>query len=41
MWNALQNGDYKEASKQALDSNWAKQTPERAQRFANFLLTLD
>ena len=41
MWDALQNGDYEEASKQALDSNWAKQTPERAQRFADFLLTLD
>lgn len=32
MLRALEIGDYAGAKKEALDSNWAKQTPERAQR---------
>ena len=31
---ALQNSDYKEASVQMLDSRWAKQTPNRANRMS-------
>ena len=32
MIKALKDNDYKEASKQGLDSLWAKQTPQRANR---------
>ena len=32
MIEALRSKDYKEASKQGLDSLWAKQTPQRANR---------
>ena len=38
MWKALKDGDYKEAYKQALDSKWAKQTPNRAKKLANIFL---
>ncbi len=34
---ALKARDYAEAKKQALDSQWAKQTPERAMRHARVL----
>lgn len=34
MLNALQTGDYMEASKQALDSEWARQVGDRAHRIA-------
>lgn len=37
MWKALEVGDHEEASKQALDSLWATQTPERAERHAQVL----
>ena len=37
MWAALEARDWKEARACALDSKWAKQTPERAQRVANQL----
>lgn len=36
---ALDKYDYKEAALQALDSRWAKQTPERANRHAEVLRT--
>ena len=36
---ALECGDYYEASYQALDSRWAKQTPERANRHAAVIAT--
>ncbi len=35
----LQRGDYELAAKEALDSNWAKQTPERAARIAKQIET--
>lgn len=31
----VSKGDYEEASKEMLQSKWAKQTPERAQRLSN------
>ena len=34
MLKALQDGDYKQASVEMLDSRWAKQTPNRANRMA-------
>lgn len=34
---AINRGDYKTAALEALDSGWAKQTPERAQRMAQIL----
>lgn len=37
MWAALAIGDDKEAAAQALDSRWATQTPERAERHARVL----
>ena len=37
MIEALKAGDCSEAKKQALDSKWAKQTPERAMRHARVL----
>ncbi len=41
MWAALENKDYTKASTEALDSKWARQTPERAMRHAKVLLTGD
>jgi lysozyme len=37
MWAALAMRDYERAYIEALDSNWAKQTPNRANRVANIL----
>jgi len=37
MWKALDAGDYEQAAVEALDSKWAKQTPERAKRHAQVL----
>lgn len=37
MCNALSVRDYETAAREALDSNWAKQTPARAQRMAQIL----
>jgi lysozyme len=34
MWAAIEVGNFEEASKQMLDSLWAKQTPKRALRHA-------
>lgn len=39
MLAAIQVHDWSEASKQCLDSNYAKQTPNRAKRIANLLKT--
>lgn len=39
MWAALAMRDYQRAHDEALDSNWARQTPNRARRVANVLLT--
>lgn len=35
----MQRGDYELAAKEALNSNWAKQTPERAARIAKQIKT--
>ncbi len=37
MWTAIEAGDFDEAYTQALDSRWAKQTPNRAQAVASLL----
>lgn len=37
MWVALKRFDYKEASKQMLDSTWAVQTPNRAKKLAEMM----
>ena len=37
MWKAIEQGDYKEASKQMLDSRWAEQTPQRAYKLARIM----
>ena len=37
MWKALKENDYEEASKQMLDSLWAKQTPKRAESLASVM----
>jgi lysozyme len=37
MWTAIEAGDFDEAYTQALDSRWAKQTPNRAQEVASLL----
>jgi len=37
MWRALDKKRYKTASKEALDSLWAKQTPQRAKRIAEVI----
>jgi len=37
MFVALSNQDYNEASLEMLDSRWAKQTPDRANRLANLM----
>ncbi len=39
MWQAIEKGDWEEAAKQALDSRWAIQTPNRANRHAEVLRT--
>ena len=41
MWAALEAGDYQLAHDEALDSRWHRQTPNRARRVANVLLTGD
>lgn len=40
MIDAIEAGDWREAAEQALDSNWAKQTPKRARHLANELLKI-
>lgn len=37
MWHALAEGDHNQAALEALDSRWAQQTPERAERHARVL----
>ncbi|MEA1892661.1 MAG: glycoside hydrolase family protein [Campylobacterota bacterium] len=37
MWEALDNTDYRTAKKEALDSRWSKQTPNRAARIAKII----
>ena len=37
MWEALKVGDYSNASKEMLDSNWHKQTPKRCEYLANIM----
>ena len=39
MWDALERKDWQAAQREALDSAWAKQTPNRARRIAAILLT--
>ena len=39
MWAALARNDCQAAHDEAIDSNWHKQTPERAKRVAAILLT--
>lgn len=39
MLSALGVGNYAEARRQCLDSNWARQTPQRANRIANCIAT--
>lgn len=39
MLTAVELGDFDEAANQALDSRWARQTPERADRHAEMLRT--
>lgn len=34
MWKALEKKDYNEAAKEMLDSRWAEQTPQRANKLA-------
>jgi len=36
---AMENHDYQEAARQFLDSNYAKQTPNRAQEIASMIAT--
>ena len=38
MWLALASENYAEAAKEMLDSKWARQTPERAERHARVIL---
>jgi len=40
MWEALKNRDYQKASEEMLDSKWAKQTPNRANRLAEIIRSL-
>lgn len=37
MWAKLRNGDWSGAADEALDSRWAKQTPNRANRIADLI----
>jgi len=39
MWAALERKDWQAANDEALNSNWARQTPKRARRIAAILLT--
>jgi lysozyme len=39
MWNALESDDYASAAKHILDSPWAKQSSNRAERLAHFMET--
>jgi hypothetical protein len=39
MWAALARKDWHGAHREALNSRWAKQTPNRANRIAAILLT--
>ncbi len=39
MMNAIEKGDFIEAANEMLDSRWARQTPERAQRHAEQMRT--
>lgn len=39
MLSCLDSGNYQEAAREALDSRWAKQTPNRAQRVTDVLST--
>lgn len=39
MWAALARGDYSQAAKEGLDSNWFKQTPNRSRRVMTTLRT--
>ena len=39
MWKALKAEDYEKAAKEAMDSKWARQTPNRAQRHAYMIET--
>jgi lysozyme len=39
MWNALESDDYVSAAKHMLDSEWAKQVGNRAERLAHFMET--
>lgn len=39
MWKAIDNEDWETAAKEALDSRWAAQTPNRAKRHAEVLRT--
>ena len=41
MLSALEKGDYNVAAKEALDSNWAKQVGDRANRIAKVFRELD
>lgn len=40
MWKALEDSDYSKAADEMLDSNWAKQTPNRANEMANIIREL-
>ena len=37
MWQALEHGDFKEASKEMKDSLWNQQTPNRSNRLASIM----
>jgi lysozyme len=39
MWTALDKLDFELAAQEALDSVWAKQTPDRAERIAEVIRT--
>ena len=41
MWAALEAENYSEAAAEMLDSEWVKQTPDRAKELAAFIRTLD
>ena len=41
MFTALANEDYGEASKEMLDSNWARQTKRRSKRLSDMMLLGD
>ena len=37
MWAAIDHADYETAAREALDSRWAQQTPERAEEIAEII----